>query len=197
MYLVSGKVLALTFCYQRPRPSICTAIAGDFVQRGIAPLQRRPQPLWETRLKMGFLLSQKMWEEKMSFLIPGEPHHLPRGVSPLFDGPGDAIARASMPSCNAYGLLGTQFLDPLPVPKESGAHGSRSPAVAGPSFGDVSTKDHGPSDGEREKEGMPGEQTRHPAPAPTHEGKSVPTGRDGARGTPPLDRPASPGSQAV
>ena len=31
----------------------CTMITGDFVQRGIAPLQRRSQPLWETRQEMG------------------------------------------------------------------------------------------------------------------------------------------------
>ena len=87
---------------------------------------------------MGILLPWKKWGESMLFLIPGVPHHLPPGVCPLFDGPGDGAVSTPMPQCNAYGLLGTQFLDPLSVPMETVAHGLRSSVTVGPPFGDVS-----------------------------------------------------------
>ena len=138
------------------RKLTCTTITGNFIRHGIAPFQHRPQPLWEIRQKMGILLPWKKWRENMLFLIPGVPHHLPPGVCPLFDGLGDGVALTSMPPCNAYGLPGTQFLDPLPVPKEVGAHGLRSFVAAGPPFGDVSPEEPGPSNGEDEEDTAPG-----------------------------------------
>ena len=50
----------------RQKKLMCTAIASDFIWRGIAPLQRRPQPLWEIRQKMGLLLPWKKWGRAFS-----------------------------------------------------------------------------------------------------------------------------------
>ena len=142
----------------RNRKLTCTAITGDFIRRGIAPLQRRSQPLWEIRQKMGILLSWAKWGKSMLFLIPGVPYFLPPNVCPLFEGPGDGAVSTPMPPCNAFGFLGKQFLDPLPVPKESVALGLRSSAAVGPPFGDVSPKEPGSSDGDDEKETASGAQ---------------------------------------
>ena len=38
----------------------CAMTTGDFIRRGIAPLQRRPQPLWEVRQEMGTRVSSKL-----------------------------------------------------------------------------------------------------------------------------------------
>ena len=45
-------------------------ITGDFVRRGIAPLQCRPQPLWETRQGIGSRIPPEMLKGKMHFLLP-------------------------------------------------------------------------------------------------------------------------------
>ena len=93
-------------------------ITGDFVRRGIAPLQRRPQPLWEVRQKMGTRVSSKLLRGKMAFLLPGVPYCLPPGVLSLLDRPKGGDVVPPMPQCNAYGLQGTEFLDSPPVPKQ-------------------------------------------------------------------------------
>ena len=67
---------------------------------------------------MGILLPWKELGKNMLFLIPGVPYHLLLGVRPLFDSPGDGVVLTPMPQCNAYGLLGTQFLDPPLVPRQ-------------------------------------------------------------------------------
>ena len=82
-----------------------------------------------------------------------------------------------MPSCNAYGLQGTEFLDPLPVPKGLMAHGLRSSAAVGSTFGEVSPEEPGPSDGEDED--TPGAQARGPVPEPDQEMRSTPPGGSG------------------
>ena len=71
----------------------CAMITGDFIRRGIAPLKRRPQPLWEARLKMGTLVPSKPLGMKMAFLILGVPYCLPSGVHSLLDRPegGDVV----------------------------------------------------------------------------------------------------------
>ena len=46
----------------------CAMITGDFVQGGIAPLERRLQPLWEVRQEMGTRMSPRLLREKMNFL---------------------------------------------------------------------------------------------------------------------------------
>ena len=94
-----------------------TMIIGDFVRRGIAPLQRRSRPLWETRQGTGSHVSSEMLKGKMLFLISGVQYDLPTGNFSLLDRivRGDGVPL--LPGCNAYGLQGTEFLDPLPVPR--------------------------------------------------------------------------------
>ena len=147
----------------------------------------RSQSLWEIRQKMGILLPWKEWGKSMLFLIPAVSYHLPLGVRPLFDSPGDGVILTLMPQCNTYGLLGTQFLDPLPVPKHTVAPGLRSSAVGGPP---------GPSDGEDEEETAPEAQARRPVSAPFQEEGNAPAGREGAVVELPPGRPASLGLQA-
>ena len=57
-----------------------------------------------------------------------------------------------IPRCNAYGLLGTQFLDPLPLPKQAVAPGLRSSTAMCLPFEDVSSEEPCPSDGEDEED---------------------------------------------
>ena len=92
-------------------------IVGDFMRRRIAPLQRRPRSLWETRQETGSHTSPGILKGKMHFLLSGERYDLSVGDFSLLDRieRGDAVPL--MPRCNAYGLQGTEFLDPLPVPR--------------------------------------------------------------------------------
>ena len=80
---------------------------------------------------MGTRVSSKLLRGKMAFLIPGVPYCLPPGVLSLLDRPEGGDVVPPMPQCNAYGLQGTEFLDPLPVPRQSTATG-RSLTVVGP-----------------------------------------------------------------
>ena len=50
----------------------CAMITRDFVRRGIAPLQRRSQPLWETCQEIGSWVSPGLLKGKMFFLLPKE-----------------------------------------------------------------------------------------------------------------------------
>ena len=101
-----------------------------------------------------------------------------------------------MPRCNAYGLLGTQFLDPLPVPKQAVAPGLRSSAAVGLPFGDVSPEKPGPSNREVEDETALKAQARRPASAPFQEEWHAPAGREGVAVESLSGRPASLGLQA-
>ena len=94
----------------------CAMITGDFVRRGIAPLQCRSQPLWETRQEIGSRISPEMLKGKMFFLLPRERYDLPPGDFSLLDRSARGDAVPPMPRCNAYGLQGTEFLDPPSVP---------------------------------------------------------------------------------
>ena len=82
-----------------------------------------------------------------------------------------------MPRCNTYGLQGTEFLDPPPVPKPT-ARG-RPWMMVGPPYGDFSPDELGVFD-EDEEEAIPEEQGHSPPPA-SHRGKEeVPTSSGGA-----------------
>ena len=140
-------------------------ITGDFVRRGIAPLQRRSQPLWETRPEMGSWVSPELLKGKMFFLLSKAPYDLPPGVLSLLDRPEGGNVAPPKPRCNTYGLQGTEFLDPLPVPKQTTARG-RSLTASGPSYGDFSPEEPGPFGDEDEEEVVPEEQDRRSPPAP-------------------------------
>ena len=53
-----------------------------------------------------------------------------------------------MPQCNAYGLQGTEFLDPPPVARATARE--RSWMVVGPPYGDFSPDEPGIFDDEEE-----------------------------------------------
>ena len=61
-----------------------------------------------------------------------------------------------MPECNAYGLQGTEFLDPLPVPWAT----VRGRVIAEPPYRDFSPDEPGVFDAEDEEEEGPTEQGR-------------------------------------
>ena len=53
----------------------------------------------------------------MAFLQPGTTFAMKGGIVPLFD---DSLADEvllAMPSCNEYGVAGTNAVDPLPAPR--------------------------------------------------------------------------------
>ena len=54
---------------------------------------------------------------KMFFLLLKVSHDLPPGVHSLLDRPKGENVSPPMPRCNAYGLQGTEFLDPPLVPR--------------------------------------------------------------------------------
>ena len=95
----------------------------------------------------------------MAFLIPGVPYCLSPGVLSLLDRPEGGDVVPPMPRCNAYGLQGTEFLDSLPVPKQSRAH-RRSLMAVRPPFGDFSPEEPGPFGDEDEEEAAPEELAR-------------------------------------
>ena len=99
-----------------------------------------------------------------------------------------------MPSCNAYGLEGTEFLDPLPVPKGTMAHGLRSSAAMGPTFEDVFPRRAWSF--RWEDEDAPGAQARGPVPEPAQEMRSVSPSGSGVAEEALLERPVSPNPQA-
>ena len=86
---------------------------------------------------MGTLVPSKPLGRKMAFLIPGVPYCLSPVVLSLLDNPEGGDVMPPMPRCNAYGLQGTEFLDPLPVARQSTAR-RRSLTAVGPPFGDFS-----------------------------------------------------------
>ena len=79
-------------------------IIGDFVRRGIAPPQRRPQPLWETCQAIRPRVSPEMLKGMMPFLLPRERHDLPPGDFSLLDRSARGDATPPMPQCNAHGF---------------------------------------------------------------------------------------------
>ena len=162
-------------------------ITGDFVWRGIAPLQRRSQPLWEARQEMGTRVSPRLLNGKMYFLFPGVPYDLPPGVLSLLDRPEGGDVVPPMPRCNAYGLQGTEFLDPTPVPKQTTARG-RSLMAVGPPFDDFSPEEPGPFGDEDEEEAASEEQARCSPPASLRGEGEVPVSGRGAEVEPPPER---------
>ena len=132
----------------------CAMITGDFIRWGISPLQRRPQPLWETCQEMGIWVSPELLKGKLLFFLSRAPYDLPPRVLSLLDRPEGGDVMPPMPRCNAYGLQGTEFLDPPPVPKQTTARG-RSLMAAGPSYEDFSSDEPGPFGDEEKEEAVP------------------------------------------
>ena len=167
-----------------------TMIAGDFVWRGIAPLQRRSQPMWETRQEIGSRISPEMLKGKMFFLLPGERHDLPPGDFSLLDRSARGDAVPPMPPCNAYGLQGTEFLDPAPMPRATTR--GRSWMAVRPPFGDFPPDEYGVFDDEEEEEEGPEEQGHARPPASSQgEGEMPASGGEAGVELPP-GQPAPP-----
>ena len=120
----------------------------------------------------------------MFFLLPGERYDLlPRDFS-LLDRSTRGDAMPPMPRCNAYGLQGTEFLDPPPVPRATARE--RSWMAVGPPFGDFSPDDYGVFDDEDEGEEGLEEQGRTPPPAsPRGERETPARGKDAGVEPPP------------
>ena len=91
---------------------------------------------------MGTRVSSKLLRGKMAFLLPGVPYCLMPGFRSLLDCPEGGDVMPPMPRCNAYGLQGTEFLDPLPVPRQSISRG-RSLRAVGPPFATFPGKNPG------------------------------------------------------
>ena len=53
----------------------------------------------------------------MTFLQPGTNFVMKEGIVPLFDDPLADEVRLAMPSCNEYGVAGTNAVDPPPTPQ--------------------------------------------------------------------------------
>ena len=140
---------------------------------------------------MGSWVSPRLLKGKMYFLLPGVPYDLSPGVLSLLDRPEGGDVVPPMPRCNAYGLQGTEFLDPLPVPRQSTARG-RSLMAVGPPFGDFSPEEPGPFGDEDEEEAAPGEQARRSPPAPLRDEGNVPASGGSVVVEPPPERPAPP-----
>ena len=95
-----------------------------------------------------------------------------------------------MPRCNAYGLQGTEFLDPPSVPRAMTRE--RSWMAVGPPFGDFSPDEYGVFNDEDEGEEGPEEQGHAPPPAsPQGDGEMLASGGE-ARLEPPRGQPAPP-----
>ena len=130
----------------------------------------------------------------MFFLLPGERHDLPPGDFSLLDRSTSGDDAPPMPRCNAYGLQGTEFLDPPPVPRATARE--RSWMAVGSPYGDFSPDEYGIFDDEDEEEEGPEEQGRAPPPAPPQgEGEAPASGGD-ARVELPPKQPAPPNPPA-
>ena len=126
-------------------------IMGDFIQRGIAPVQHRQRPLWELNQVCGSVPRKKYHMTVahlttcMTFFQPGTNYVMKEGIAPLFDDPLADEVRLSMPLCNEYGVAGISTVVPSPMPRAGRVQPERAT-----SYGDSSPEDPWPSDDDEE-----------------------------------------------
>ena len=112
------------------------------------------------------------------------------GIVPLFDDPLADEVRLAMPSCNEYGVAGTNAVNPPPTPRVGG----RKPERAA-SYGDASPEDPWPSDDNGEED-IPPTASAVGVTSPSVVARGLP----GSRAASPLAAtriPTSPDSKKV